>query len=67
MHKNLSGKQTIQSIKIVNLFDTTSGYSGNVYNINEATKDGIIYPSLDPSIFEIRYLDSDIIGKVVTL
>ena len=63
----VEGVQTIQSIKIVNLFDTTSGYSGNVYNINEATKDGIIYPSLDPSIFEIRYLDSDIIGKVVTL
>jgi hypothetical protein len=63
----VEGVQTVQSIKIVNLFDPTSGYSGNVYNINEATKDGIIYPSLDPSIFEIRNLDSDIIGKVVTL
>ena len=63
----VEGVQTVQSIKIVNLFDPTSGYSGNVYNINEATKDGIIYPSLDPSIFEVRYLDSDIIGKVVTL
>jgi hypothetical protein len=63
----VEGVQTVQSIKIVNLFDPTSGYSGNVYNINEATKDGIIYPSLDPSIFEVRYHDADIIGKVVTL
>jgi hypothetical protein len=63
----VEGVQTVQSIKIVNLFDPTSGYSGNVYNIKEATKDGIIYPSLDPSIFEVRYHDADIIGKVVTL
>jgi len=62
----VEGVQTVQSIKIVNLFDTTSGYSGNVYNIKEATKDGIIYTSLDPSIFEVRYPDADIIGKVVT-
>jgi hypothetical protein len=63
----VEGVQTVQSIKIVNLFDPTSGYSGNVYSIKEATKDGIIYPSLDPSIFEVRYPDADIIGKVVTL
>jgi len=63
----VEGVQTVQSIKIVNLFDPASGYSGNVYNIKEATKDGIIYPSLDPSIFEVRYPDADIIGKVVTL
>ena len=32
-----------------------------------ATKAGIIYPSLDASCFEIKYLNTDIIGKVVSL
>lgn len=63
----VEGVQTVKSIKIVNLYDTLSGYSGNVYNIHEATKDGIIYTSLDPSIFEIKYPDLDIIGKVVNI
>ena len=41
------------------------GYSGNVYDITSATKDGIIYPSLDPSIFELKFPNTDIEGKVV--
>ena len=48
-----------------NLFDMDAGYSGNVYDIKTATKNGIIYPSLDPSIFEIKYPNSDITGRVV--
>lgn len=63
----VEGVQTVKSIKIINLFDTLSGYSGNVYNIKEATKEGIIYTSLDPSIFEVRNPDLDIIGKVVNI
>ena len=43
----------------------TDGYSGNVYDITSATKDGIIYPSLDPSIFELKFPNTDIEGKVV--
>ena len=46
-------------------FDTESGYSGNVYDLNSALKNGVIYPSLDPSIFEVRYPNQDIIGRVV--
>ena len=38
---------------------------GNVYDITSATKDGIIYPSLDPSIFELKFPNTDIEGKVV--
>ncbi len=34
--------------------------------MNAATIKGIVYPSLDPSIFEIRYPNNDIQGKVVT-
>jgi hypothetical protein len=51
-------------VRFVNYYDTTLGYSPNAYDIERATKDGIIFPSLDPSIFEIKYPDNDIIGRV---
>jgi hypothetical protein len=60
----VEGVQTVVSVKFKNLYDTTLGYSKHVYNIEQATKDGIIFPSLDPSIFEIKYPDNDIIGRV---
>ena len=60
----VDGVQTVVNVKIVNFYNTVNGYSGNAYNIKDATKDGIIFPSLDPSIFEIKYPDNDIIGKV---
>jgi len=63
----VEGVQSVPSIKIVNLYNATQGYSGNVYDIAAATKAGVIYPSLDPSIFEIKNLNRDIIGKVVSL
>jgi len=52
-------------ILIENKATTTSGYSGNVYDIEQATKKGVVYPSLDPSIFEVKYPNQDILGKVV--
>jgi len=63
----IEGVQTVSKIKISNLFETVNGYSGNVYDINAATKAGVIYPSLDPSIFEVKYPNKDIVGKVTTL
>ena len=63
----VEGVQSVPSIKFANLYDTTQGYSGNVYDIAAATKAGVIYPSIDPSIFEIKYPNKDIIGKVVSL
>ena len=52
-------------ILIENKFETGLGYSGNTYDMLSATKDGIIYPSLDPSIFELKNPNSDIEGRVV--
>ena len=52
-------------IVIENKHLTADNYSGNVYDIDSASKDGVIYPSLDPSIFELKFPDSDIEGKVV--
>lgn len=60
----VEGVQTVVDVKVVNHYDPTLGYSGNAYDIQVATRNGIIFPSLDPSIFEIRYLDNDIIGRV---
>ena len=62
---NVSGVQNVVGVTFKNLFDTTQGYSGNVYDITSATKQGVIYPPLDPAIFEIKYLNRDIKGKVV--
>ena len=60
------GVSNIPTLEIVNKFDTDSSYSGNVYNIQEATRDNIVYPSLDPSIFEVKFPNTDIQGRVVT-
>jgi hypothetical protein len=60
----VAGVQTVVDVRITNLVDQDAGYTPNAYNIQQATKDGIIFPSLDPSIFEVRFPDNDIIGKV---
>jgi phage-related baseplate assembly protein len=60
----VEGVQTVVDVRIVNLYDPTLGYSGNAYDIQLATRDGILFPSLDPSIFEIKYPNNDIIGRV---
>jgi len=64
---NVDGVQTVSDVEITNLYNTNSGYSGNLYDIKAATLNNIIYPSLDPCIFEIRYPNSDIKGRIVGL
>ena len=64
---NVPGVQTVQSINIINKAGTNSGYSQYAYSVPQATQGGIIYPSLDPSIFEVKYPNSDINGRVVSL
>jgi hypothetical protein len=63
----VEGVQSVVSFDVKNVFDTNAGYSGNVYDIKGATRNNIIYPSLDPSIFEVKYPDTDIKGRVVKL
>jgi hypothetical protein len=60
----VSGVQTVSNITFENLIDTNQGYSGNVYPIQNAIRDNILYPSLDPSIFEIRFPKRDIKVRV---
>jgi hypothetical protein len=63
----IKGVQTVKSINITNKAGTTSGYSQYAYDISSSTQNQVIYPSLDPSIFEVRYPNTDIKGKVVPL
>jgi hypothetical protein len=39
-------------------------YSDKEYDLSIATINGIIYPSIDPAIFEVKYPLKDIVGKV---
>jgi len=50
---------------IFNRYEKGSGYSGNIYDLDSATKDGVIYPSLDPSIFELKFPSQDIEANCV--
>ena len=63
----VKGVQTVKSVKIENKAGTSSGYSQHAYDIDGATQNQVIYPSLDPSIFELRYPDTDIKGRIVPL
>jgi hypothetical protein len=63
----ISGVQSVKTISISNKAGNTLGYSQYAYDITGATQNQVIYPSLDPSIFEIRYPNTDIKGKVVPL
>jgi hypothetical protein len=67
MLDNIEGVQTVNKVIISNKAGTTSGYTQYAYDIVGATQKGIIYPSLDPSIFELKYPNTDIKGKVITI
>jgi hypothetical protein len=61
------GVQTVKSINITNLTGTNLGYSPYAYDMSAATISNVVYPSLDPSIFEVKYPNQDIQGRVVNL
>ena len=57
----------LKKVKFSNLVGVSKGYSQYAYDIEGATQNGTIFPSLDPSIFEIKYPNSDIKGQVVAI
>lgn len=59
----VNGVAAVKKIEFVN--KAGGNYSPYSYDLTGATLNGVIYPSLDPSIFEIRYPDQDIYGRVV--
>jgi hypothetical protein len=64
----IKGLQSVVKLEITNKQDSTNTtYSQYGYDIAGATKNNVIYPSIDPAIFEVRYPNTDIQGRVVTL
>ena len=64
---NVEGVQTVKNLIFSNKVGTALGYSQFAYDITGATLNGVIYPSLDPMIFEVKYPNTDIQGRVVNL
>ena len=62
---NIEGVQSVVKTEFKNYCIAASGYSPNSYDILAATKNKQIYPSLDPCVFEVKYPDKDIRGRVV--
>lgn len=59
---NVEGVGSVPMLEVVN--KCGGNYSTNSYNIAAATKGKVVYPSLDPSVFEIKFPDADIKGRV---
>ena len=64
---NIEGVQTVEKVEIINKTGIALGYSEYAYDIEGAKLNNTIYPSIDPMIFEVKYPDSDIQGRIVTL
>ena len=63
----VQGVQIVKNIVVNNLTGESLGYSNFSYDINASTIDEVIYPSIDPMVFEVKYPDQDIIGRVVAI
>jgi len=62
----IAGVEGVQSVPKCEIVNKCGGSYSNVkYNISAATKGKMVYPSLDPSVFEIKYPNKDIKGRVV--
>jgi len=65
----VEGVQTVKTLIISNKNINNSGasYSQYSYDTQGATLNGVLYPSIDPMIFEVKYPNSDITGRIVNL
>ena len=64
---SVEGVQNVTNLSIFNKYNAQDGldYRDYKYDIPSATINNVVYPSLDPSIFELRYPETDIIGNAV--
>ena len=63
----IEGVQTVQNIVVKNKTGSSIGYSDFAYDVKGATINNVVYPSIDPMIFELKYPNTDIQGRVVPL
>ena len=66
MISKINGVRTVGNLRIVNLTSNDGNYSENEYDVESATIGKILYPSMDPSIFEVKFPGRDIVGRVVS-
>jgi hypothetical protein len=59
------GVQSVTNLEINNKYFFKDGrdYQNYRYDIASATVNDVVYPSLDPCIFEVRYPETDIVGN----
>lgn len=62
---SVRGVQNVQNIEIENKYGIANGYSRFIYDIQSATSNNVVYPPLDPAIFEVKNPNTDIIGRIV--
>jgi phage-related baseplate assembly protein len=62
---NIEGVMSVAKVEVVNLTEGDGGYSKYIYDFNAAKVGKIIYPSLDPCVFEVKYPNADIKGRVI--
>ncbi len=60
------GVKSVVNIRIYNKTINDGNYSENEYNLESATYNKIIYPSVDPCIFELKFPDRDVVGRVAS-
>jgi|TARA_B110000259_G_C14020259_1_gene402745 hypothetical protein len=63
----VEGVQTVKNVTVNNLVGEALGYSDYAYDIAGATINQVVYPSIDPMIFEVKNPNTDIKGRVVPL
>jgi hypothetical protein len=63
----VEGVQTVKNVSIENLTGSSLGYSDYAYDVPGATLNDVVYPSIDPMIFELKNPNIDIKGRVVPL
>lgn len=63
----IQGVMTVKRIDVENLIDTNSGYSGNQYDIKTATREGVIYPPITPSVFSVQYPKRNLTCRIVEM
>tara|TARA_B100000902_G_scaffold128866_1_gene128075 strand:+ start:3032 stop:5068 length:2037 start_codon:yes stop_codon:yes gene_type:complete len=62
----IAGVEGVLSVPKCEIVNKCGGvYSKHKYNISNATKGKMVYPSLDPCVFELKYPGKDIKGRVV--
>lgn len=63
----IEGVQTVKNVVVTNKVGSALGYSNYAYDIVGATINNVVYPSIDPMIFEVKNPDTDIKGRVVPM